>query len=498
MAGIGELVVNLGANASGLVAGTNKAKGILSGFAGSVAGILGPAVAAVGGIFAVKSSVSAFKTQLQAEQKLAAVLEATGNAAGLSAKEIAAYASELQGATNYGDELTIANAAVLATFQNIKGDNFKEVLALSQDLATVLGKNVNEVTKQLGKSLNDPVKGLEQLREVGISFTESEKNRIKALQESGNLLGAQEAILSKLQGTYGGAASKLADPWVQMGNAIGDVSEMFGSLLLPTINVAAGAVGGFASYLSGYADMFRSIGVEVAVFFSHMGGLLDLSVKQWSLWGVGLGEDVKYWFTNALPQYISWFGSNFSNMLTTIGDFAGTVFANLVYNIENAWKALMDYLSGNPVQFDWTPLTEGFQNSISELPDIPKRLTTEFEKGLKRDIDATATNLTASMEQQRAKLESVYKPVDVPTPTEIEDVAQGAEAATKNQGQKFSGALQKGSAEAYSAIIQAMGAGKDPQVKATDKLTKVIEDKVAKPLGQLVFRGGNLQVVESF
>ncbi|MES2155937.1 MAG: hypothetical protein V4510_12455, partial [bacterium] len=58
---------------------------------------------------------------------------------------------------------------------------------------------------KVGKALNDPTKGLTALSRVGILFTDQQKKQIKALQKSGDLLGAQKIILKELGTEFGGS-----------------------------------------------------------------------------------------------------------------------------------------------------------------------------------------------------------------------------------------------------------------------------------------------------
>jgi hypothetical protein len=48
---------------------------------------------------------------------------------------------------------------------------------------------------QLGKALNDPIKGIAALAKSGVTFTEQEKDKIKTLVESNKLLEAQDMVL---------------------------------------------------------------------------------------------------------------------------------------------------------------------------------------------------------------------------------------------------------------------------------------------------------------
>lgn len=199
---IGDLVVNLIARTKQFTNPLGGALSSLRSFATQAAALTG----IVGGTIGLSASLQAARTQIQAEQKLAAVIAATGGAAGLSAREIAGYASELQSLTNFGDEATIAAASVLATFKDIKGDVFKQALAAAQDLSTVMGQDLKSSVVQLGKALNDPIQGVTALTRVGVSFSDQQKEQIRSLQTSGDLLGAQRIILKELQTEFGGAA----------------------------------------------------------------------------------------------------------------------------------------------------------------------------------------------------------------------------------------------------------------------------------------------------
>jgi phage-related protein len=83
----------------------------------------------------------------------------------------------------------------------------------------------------LGKALNNPIKGMAALGKSGITFTEIEKEKIQALQESGDLLGAQEILLEAIEGQVQGTAAATADMSAQFGVAASQVKERFGTAL---------------------------------------------------------------------------------------------------------------------------------------------------------------------------------------------------------------------------------------------------------------------------
>jgi hypothetical protein len=282
MAGIGDLVAKLSVDSAPFSKGLGTASSSLSSFASTATSVLAPLAGLLGGAV----SVNALKTQIAAENKLAAVIKATGGAAGLSADEIGKFASELQGLTNFGDEATINSAALLATFKEIKGDVFKDALTAAADLSTVLGSDMKGSIIQIGKALNDPIKGVSALADAGVSFTQQQKDQIKTLQESGDMMGAQSVILKELKGEFGGAAEAMADPWTQAKNALGDTAEMVGTALLPAINVLSEAIIDGTAWAAQYGESFKNAGelfaeglsVAVALASEFGPGLIGIAV----------------------------------------------------------------------------------------------------------------------------------------------------------------------------------------------------------------------------
>lgn len=470
MAGIGDLVARLGLDNSGFKKGLSGSKGMLSSFAGGIGGLIAPVAGALAGIWGTSASISAAKTQLQAEQKLAAVLEATGGAAGLSAKEIGAYASELQGATNYGDEVTIGAASILATFKEIKGQTFKDTLASMQDIATVMGTDVSASAVQLGKALNNPTQGISALTKIGVSFTDQQKEQIKAMQAAGDMSGAQGVILAELQSEFGGAAKALADPWTQFTNTLGDVAENIGFLLLPSINVLAESLTGMLGFVAGGVETFKSFGIEAAVVLSHMGGILVVTATQWELFFVQLGLGAAHFFTDVAPAYITWFADNWQDVMFTAVDYTLTLFINLGQNIRDLWASVLNFFSTGKFEFDWTPLLEGAKSTISKLPDIPERAVTQFEQGLQRDITAMNANLGESMDKQREELTKKFSPTkSVPGAAGLTPPEESAAATPKTTKNDLKASFA-GSQEAASIMLRGVG-GKSMEQIAQKQLT---------------------------
>lgn len=484
MSSVGDLVAYLTVNTVGFQQGFAKAQSIAkTGTASIVTSSIAPLTAALAGAFGAGSAIAAAKEDLRAMQKLEAVLKATGGAAGLSAKEIAEYATQLQKATNFGDETTVGAAAMVATFKNVRGESFKEVLSLAQDWAALTETDLAGAAHAFGKALNDPMAGLARLAKMGIQFSDAQKQQIKTMQEAGNVAGAQKVILDQLQSSFGGTAAALADPWTQLKNAIGDVGEQIGGLLLPAVNALSE---GLMDVVHQGQDVFASLRETVqewtdgtVIAFSTLGESAYLFYLQAQLAVVQTAAEFSHFFTQTIPGYLDWFGENWQDVIFTAADYAATAFINVGHNIREAWQAAIDFISGNPVNPDFKKITEGAVNAIKALPNIPDRIKGELEKGLMDNIKEQERVI--DRKQKEIADDLVQKRIDREKAKGFEPrVPEDAEKKT-TKDLKF-GALQKGSVEAVSSVLQAMRSG---QGGVQEKQLKAEEDQVELAQRQL-------------
>lgn len=195
--------------------------------------------AAIVGFF--KNSITKFGEQETAIIKVRTALLSTGQAAGLTLKQLTAEASRLQKNTIFGDETILNDAtAQLLTFTNITGQNFLRTQQAALNLSTVLDGDLKSASIQLGKALNDPVANLSALSRSGIQFSKEQKAVINSLVQQNKLYEAQTIILDELDRQYGGQAEAMAGvgvgALVQFKNAWGDLMERVGGGLIKVIN----------------------------------------------------------------------------------------------------------------------------------------------------------------------------------------------------------------------------------------------------------------------
>jgi hypothetical protein len=200
--------------------------------------MVGVAATAMGGaiVGGLTMAVASAAESEQAMAQLDAVLKSTGGAAGMTRDELTNLAESLQKVTTYDDEAIIGAESLMLTFTKIGKEVFPQAIATVLDMSTALGQDLQSSTIQLGKALNDPIKGITALSRVGVSFTETQKETIKTMVETGNVLGAQKIILEELSVEFGGSATAAANTLNgaldQLGDSFGNLMEAIGAALL--------------------------------------------------------------------------------------------------------------------------------------------------------------------------------------------------------------------------------------------------------------------------
>jgi hypothetical protein len=233
---------------------------------GKLAAGVGIAAGAIGFKLA-SAAYDAQKVMAQTE----AIIKATGGAAGVTAAQVEKMSTKLSMQIGVDDELIQKTANLLLTFKQIQnqvGENnniFDRAVVTAQDLGNVFG-SADAAAIQLGKALSDPVKGITALRRAGINFTDQQKEQIKTLVESGDVLGAQKLILAEIESQVGGTAAATATGFDRMKVAIENVSERFGALLIPYIEKFANfVIQKVVPYLEKLADVIGENGLGAGI-----------------------------------------------------------------------------------------------------------------------------------------------------------------------------------------------------------------------------------------
>ena len=222
-------------------------------------------------------SLKLFDIQKKAEAGVINTLNSTGQAAGRTFEQLSKQASALQNVTLFGDEQTLKAQQLLLTFTKVRTEVFDRTIPLAQDLSTVFESDLNSAIVQLGKALNDPIKGINALSRSGISFSESQKNVIKQLVNTNQLAKAQNLILNELETQVGGAARAAAKAGTgaltQFNNTVGDIKEQFGEFVFNILPAFTNTLSPVLTGISNFFNLINSSQVALDIVQSLVVGL---------------------------------------------------------------------------------------------------------------------------------------------------------------------------------------------------------------------------------
>lgn len=206
---------------------TEKTQKVISGAARLINGALGSLGVSMGAGAIFGKMLSESKQAEEAAKKVEAILRATGGAAGVTARQVDDLANSLSALTGIDDDAIKGGEAMLLTFKNIGKDVFPAATQAMLDMSETMGQDLKASAIQLGKALNDPKEGLSALQRIGVTFSESQKDVIKSLVETGQTAKAQTLILKEIQEEMGGTAAAARDT---LGGALKALDTSFGNL----------------------------------------------------------------------------------------------------------------------------------------------------------------------------------------------------------------------------------------------------------------------------
>lgn len=271
----------------GLRRGVGKldVKSLMAGAAGGLAAAAGAALGG-GAVDLVKNSIAEAQDSAKVGQLTASQLKATGAAAWATSDSIGHLAETISNKTGIDDEAVQSSANMLLSFKAVKnaageGANiFDRATVSAQDLAATGLTSAEGATKALGKALQDPIKGLGGLSKAGVTFTQSEKDKVKALVESGKQLEAQKMIMGKVESVSGGAAAASATASEKLATMWGNTQEALGTALLPLVDKAAIGLGKILPIISEKLPVaIEWLGDKAKPLTDNLGHLVDLLFK---------------------------------------------------------------------------------------------------------------------------------------------------------------------------------------------------------------------------
>lgn len=233
-------------------------------------GIAAAAVAGAG--LLVSRFAEAAEQAAAADRRIDAVASSMGLVGGqyvLATARVKEYAAEVSRSLAVDDETVKTVQTKLMTFRalgetmNVTGGAFDRATRAAFDLAALGFGSAETNAVQLGKALQDPIKGLTALARAGVTFTEAEKAAIAEMVKMGQVGKAQEAILAAIEGQVKGAAEASVTGAQRMARAWGEVEESLGSALAPAMGALADATEVLEDKVSG---LFDSVGAAMDAY----------------------------------------------------------------------------------------------------------------------------------------------------------------------------------------------------------------------------------------
>lgn len=219
----------------------------------------------------------------KADAKLQNTFDNMGAAAFTSIDALNQQADAMGQLSQFDDEGIKEAQATLLSFGQVTEASFDRGLQASVDLAEFFGTDLQSATVQVGKALNDPIKGLTSLGRMGVQFTEDQKATIAGLVEMGDVAGAQAIILGELERQVGGTAAALAN--TNAGDAaqafedLGNAGESLGTIFLPMLGSLAKGISSLAQGFMALPEPMKGTIIGIGALVAAIGPAIFIGGK---------------------------------------------------------------------------------------------------------------------------------------------------------------------------------------------------------------------------
>jgi hypothetical protein len=267
-----SILINVGAKTAQAVGELNKVNTALGQqmTAGEKAGVaikkaVVPASVAFAGLSAAGwKAVKSAEAVATANARVTQVFKSMGYAE--NAQAALDYAEALESTTAIDAELIKGAQAKLATFSEVakSTESMARATSIAADMQAAGFGTMDSAAVMLGKALQDPIKGVTALAKVGVTFTDAQREQIKAMVQAGDVAGAQAMIYEALETQVGGVAEATADDSAKLALAMGNIGEAIGAVLLPALTTATPYLQDLAAWAQNNAGTITAVGVAIA------------------------------------------------------------------------------------------------------------------------------------------------------------------------------------------------------------------------------------------
>lgn len=271
---IAQLYVKLGLDTTDVEQGAKKAQTTFDDLGRKLAGALSIATLVQFG----RTALDAFGDAERAITKVQSGLESMGRQGVWTLDELTGKARDLARTSIFDDDAILEGiTSQLVTFGNIGTDSFDRAQQAAVDLASKMGIDLAQAAQIVGRALESPADASRQLRTANIILTEAQRETIKALQEGGDMAGAQALVFELLEAKVGGAGEAMAATSqggiAQMQNAMGDLMEVVGEVVADVVVPLATGLTALARGLQDADGPARTFAVGLGLVAAAVGAV---------------------------------------------------------------------------------------------------------------------------------------------------------------------------------------------------------------------------------
>lgn len=357
-----------------------KAQGGIGGLTKAIKAYGAEIGAVIGAVYSAikiyKNLTAAWGEQEDAVMKLNAALQTTGIYTPELSGDIQDLASELQRATRYGDETTLAATGLLQSLGKLDSEGLQKAIPAVQDLAAGMGMDLEMAASLVGKTMGSTTNALSR---YGIVIDTGLPKQEKLAQ-----------LIEQIEKSFGGLSEVMSDSFLgrqkRINNAFGDWKETMGAILAEQAEPMQQFLIDFlynAENLAVAAKWFRMVAQTASTVFGFIGRSIKTNIDLIKALNV-MWYDLGYIMQNALNP-----------MAYTSGNMK-----KAILEIRDTWADTM-----NVMIEDWgtyiSNQKEGWDEVVNyEIPRIKGALH-DYQEKQKETEEQTEESLTAMQQYLR-------------------------------------------------------------------------------------------------
>ena len=407
------------AQAASMSQGIDRVKTAAQGLMATLAPLLAllavakTAMAAVGGI---KAASAAYDAQTESVKKLNSALQIRG--ASEASKGMQDVAKSIEKMTGVSDN------AALALMHQASGMGFAtgkmdDAAKAAMGLGAAMGKDAAASMGDLKAALEGNFDAFAAVNPQ-IMYMRTNQERLAAVMAIANQgLAQQAADMTTVAGSGRRADSAMSTLMESIGKIIAPIRVLINaglqqlatsldSLLAPAVEYTTDILANIGPVMDWVKEkVVAAINIIVGAFtfleviVTNLGSVWELAKAAAELAMITISESVMHAFTQVIPAYVTWWKENFVNILRDAFGAAYAIVTNHISKIVDAMAAMWDFIeSGGTTdiiaklgEISGRSYLEGFETSMTSLPEIAGRQLTAREKDLAEKIGAVGGRL---------------------------------------------------------------------------------------------------------